>query len=302
MEQQNSQGYAPPEADTEDFTKALLNILEDSSDEKSGLEDMQRAMLNILDDFDVERIKVEAANRELQESFESLRVAKEAAEASSREIEAFSYSVSHDLRAPLRSVSGFSQLLLADYAERLDEEGRDYLRRMMAAAEKMGVLIDDLLKLSRVSRAAMEREMVDLSAIARKVFDNLAALNPARQVETVIADGLKVSGDARLLTIALENLLGNAWKFTERRDKAVIEFGVDYCDDERVFFIKDNGAGFDMTYVGKLFNPFQRLHKAEEFQGTGIGLATVKRIIDRHGGRVWIAGEVGTGTVVYFTL
>ena len=282
--------------------RAVLNILEDSSGEKERLETTQRAMLNLLEDFDVERSKTESANRELRASLESLSLAKEATEAAYHELEAFSYSVSHDLRAPLRTVSGFSQLLVEDYADRLDEEGKDSLTRIVAAAEKMGWLIDDLLNLSRLSRAAMARERVDLTVIARRIADRLRASSPDRQADFVLADGLVAFGDERLLTVVIENLLGNAWKFTEKREKAVIEFGVEQRGDEKVFFIEDNGSGFDMTYVDKLFKPFQRLHQPEEFPGTGIGLATVKRIIDRHGGRVWIEGEIDKGTTVYFTL
>ncbi|MBI4524184.1 MAG: hypothetical protein HY695_10280 [Deltaproteobacteria bacterium] len=286
----------------EETQRAILNILEDFAGEKDRLEETQRAMLNLLEDFYVERSKTETANHELRESFESLRLAKEATEAANREIEAFSYSVSHDLRAPLRSIAGFSQVLLEDYSEKLDEEGQDLLKRVVAAAEKMAWLIDDLLKLSRVSRAPMEREQVDMSMAARKIAARLSASAPARQVEFILAESLLAFGDGRLLTVALENLLGNAWKFTKKRQQAVIEFGAALRGDKMIFFIKDNGAGFDMTYSGKLFQPFQRLHGAEEFSGTGIGLATVKRIIERHGGRVWIEGELGKGTTVHFTL
>ncbi len=286
----------------EETQRAALNILEDFAGEKTRFEETQRAMLNLLEDFDVERSKTEAANRGLRESLESLRLAKEATEAANRELEAFSYSVSHDLRAPLRSISGFSQLILEDCSDRLDEEGKDSLKRIVAATEKMGWLIDDLLKLSRVSRALMERERLDLSAIARRAVERLGASHPGRQAKFVLPEGLSAFGDERLLTVVIENLLGNAWKFTEKREKAMIEFGLEQRGEEKIFFVKDNGAGFDMTYADKLFKPFQRLHKTEEFPGTGIGLATVKRIIDRHGGRVWIEGETGKGTTVYFTL
>ncbi len=287
-------------ANPEDHAKAILNILEDFAEEKGRFEETQRAMLNLLEDFDVERSKTETANRELRDSLESLRVAKEATETAYRELESFSYSVSHDLRAPLRSVSGFSQLLLEDYFDKLDEEGKDSLKRIVAAAEKMGWLIDDLLNLSRLSRASMNRERVNLKTIAEKVIERFRASHPKRVAEFVLADDLFVLGDERLLTAMMENLLGNAWKFTEKREKAIIEFGVLNNRDGRVFFIRDNGSGFDMTYVDKLFKPFQRLHQADEFPGTGIGLATVKRIVERHGGSVWIEGEIEKGTVVYF--
>lgn len=294
--------FAEEKGRLEETQRAVLNILEDFSEEKARLEKTQRAMLNLLEDFDVERSRTEAANRELRDSLESLRLAKEATETAYRELEAFSYSVSHDLRAPLRSVSGFSQLLLEDYFDKLDEEGKDCLKRIVAAAEKMGWLIDDLLNLSRLSRASMNRERVNLRAMAGKIAERLRASQPTRVVEFVFSDDLFAFGDERLLMIMIENLLGNAWKFTEKRAKAVIEFGVEHRGDGRVFFIRDNGSGFDMTYVDKLFKPFQRLHQVEEFPGTGIGLATVKRIIDRHGGRVWIEGEAEKGASVYFTL
>ncbi len=202
----------------EQMQRAVLNILEDSSGEKERLEATQRAMLNLLEDFDVERSKTESANRELRASLESLSLAKEATEAAYHELEAFSYSVSHDLRAPLRSVSGFSQLLAEDYADKLDEEGKDSLARIVAAAEKMGWLIDDLLNLSRLSRAVMARERVDLTVIARRIADRLRVSGPDRQADFVLADGLVAFGDERLLTVVIENLLGNAWKFTEKRD------------------------------------------------------------------------------------
>jgi signal transduction histidine kinase len=223
-------------------------------------------------------------------------------EAANRELEAFSYSVSHDLRAPLRSVAGFSQALLEDYADKLDEEGRGSLERVLAATQRMGRLIDDLLDLSRVSRAEMRREEVNLSGLAGKIADMLMKTQPERQAEFRIAEGLVAHGDGHLLTVVLENLLGNAWKFTGKNTRSVIEFGITRPEGRQVYFVKDNGAGFNMSYAGKVFNPFQRLHSVNEFPGTGIGLATVKRIIDRHGGSVWIEAEAGKGATVYFTI
>jgi len=223
-------------------------------------------------------------------------------EAANRELEAFSYSVSHDLRAPLRSVAGFSQVLFEDYADKLNEEGRDSLERILTATHRMGRLIDDLLNLSRVSRAEMRREEVRLSGLAGKIAEMLRKTQPERQAEFNIAEGLVAQGDEHLLTIVLENLLGNAWKFTGKNPHAVIEFGVTQHEGQQAYFVKDNGVGFDMSYAGKMFSPFQRLHSINEFPGTGIGLATVKRIINRHGGTVWIEAEVGGGTTVYFTL
>jgi signal transduction histidine kinase len=224
-------------------------------------------------------------------------------EAANKELEAFSYSVSHDLRSPLRSISGFSQSLVEDCADKLaDEECMDSVRRILAATQRMGRIIDDLLNLSRVSRIEMRRERLNLGEIAKKIVDRFRKMQPNRRVEIVIAEGLVADGDEHLLTLALENLLGNAWKFTEKNPMAVIEFDVALHEGKRIYFVKDNGSGFDMAYVDKLFNPFQRLHRADEFPGTGIGLATVKRIIERHGGRVWIEGEVEKGTTAYFTL
>ncbi|MEW6521738.1 MAG: GAF domain-containing protein [Thermodesulfobacteriota bacterium] len=223
--------------------------------------------------------------------------------AANRELEAFSYSVSHDLRAPLRSISGFSQVLQEDYGDGLDEEGLDALGRIIAATRHMGRLIDDLLDLSRVSRTEMRQERVNLSSLARGIAASLVDRNPGRHVDWLIAADVIAEGDEYLLTVALDNLLRNSFKFTAKQPAAKIEFGVtEQADGEKVYFVKDNGAGFDMTYAGKLFRPFQRLHTVSEFPGTGVGLATVKRIINRHGGNVWIEGEPGKGAVVFFTL
>jgi signal transduction histidine kinase len=224
-------------------------------------------------------------------------------EEANRELESFSYSVSHDLRAPLRSIEGFSQILLEDYGDKLDEEGEDYLGRVRAASRRMALLIDDLLDPSRVSRRPLRRELVDLSAQTREIAAELGKSQPEREAEFVIADGLTANGDTRLLRLALENLRGNAWKFTSREEKARIEFGSTTLEGrERVYFVRDNGVGFDEAYAGKLFGAFQRLHGSEEFEGTGIRLATVQRIVRRHGGRVWAEGEVGEGATFFFTL
>ena len=219
-----------------------------------------------------------------------------------RELEAFAYSVSHDLRAPLRSIDGFSQALLEDYAGVLDARGQDYLRRVRAASQRMGQIIDDLLQLSRLTRRGMHRQRVDLSDLARQVAEELAQQEPERQVEWVIAADVIATGDPHLLRVALENLLGNAWKFTSKHAEARIEFGVEEDKDQAVYFVRDDGAGFDMAYADKLFGAFQRLHGLAEFEGTGIGLATVQRIIHRHGGQVWAEGEVERGATFYFTL
>jgi PAS domain S-box-containing protein len=219
-----------------------------------------------------------------------------------RELEAFSYSVSHDLRAPLRSIDGFSQALLEDFSDQIPAEGRGHLDRVRAAAQRMAVLIDDLLALSRVTRTPVERKPVDLSALAGKILTELQLEQPGRQVSVSIAPGLTVNGDENLLRIALYNLLSNAWKFTSKKDSALIEFGAQDGTGERVFFVRDNGSGFDMTYVHKLFGAFQRLHSSDDFPGTGIGLATVQRIFTKHGGRVWAEGERDKGATFYFKL
>lgn len=222
--------------------------------------------------------------------------------AANQELEAFSYSVSHDLRAPLRGIDGFSQALEEDCSERLDETGRRHLERVRSAARYMGQLIDALLRLSRVARMGLRRSAVDLSGLARMVVRDLEARDPGRKVEFAIAGGVRAVGDATLLHVVMENLLGNAWKFTGKREDARIEFGVETGGGEPVYWVRDNGAGFDMKYAGKLFSPFQRLHGVHEFPGTGIGLATVQRVVHRHAGRVWAESVAGQGTTIRFTL
>ena len=223
-------------------------------------------------------------------------------ETANRELEAFSYSVSHDLRAPLRAINGFSRLIEEEYAAALDGRGRDYLGRVRSASVKMGQLIDDLLELSRVSRHVLKVGETDLSALAAEIAAELEAGEPGRRVTWSIAPGIVVRGDAGLLRAALHNLLGNSWKYTARRDHACIEFGLHEQRGRRICFVKDNGAGFDMRQVGKLFGAFQRLHSPAEFPGTGIGLATVARIVHRHGGEVWAEGRPGEGATFRFTL
>ncbi len=223
-------------------------------------------------------------------------------EAANKELEAFSYSVSHDLRAPLRSIDGFSLALLEDCAEKVGKEGRTYLHHVRESAQQMAHLIEDLLALSRVSRGELDRRPIDLAGIARAVLARLQAEQPHRTVELVVPAEAVAFGDARLLGVVMENLLGNAWKFTSKRVQARIEFGHRSDAGRPVFFVRDNGAGLDMTYREKLFGVFQRLHSASEFEGSGIGLATVQRIIRRHGGRVWAEGEVDRGATFSFTL
>ena len=239
--------------------------------------------------------EVRRLNAGLQASVTELR-------ATNSELEAFCYSVSHDLRAPLRAIDGFSQALLEDYASKLDDDGRRYLDRVRAGADRMSRLIDDLLNLSRITRAELSPQTVDLSALARSVMTDLARVNDDRPVDVRIADGLTAEGDPRLLRLVLQNLLDNAWKYTSKRPNPVIEFGAVREDGQTAYYVRDNGAGFDMRYAGKLFSPFQRLHGAEEFPGTGIGLATVQRIIHRHGGRIWAESAEGQGATFYFTL
>lgn len=245
--------------------------------------------------------EVRQLNAELEQRVEA-RTAQ-LAEANS-ELETFAHSVSHDLRAPLRGIDGWSMVLLEDYAGKLDAQGREYLDRVRSETQRMGYLIDDMLKLSRVGRATMQNGKVDLSAIAQGITDRLAQDDPGRDVEIAVHSGLSAQGDAKLLEIALENLLNNAWKFTGKTASARIEVGsmTGAAPEENVFFVRDNGAGFDMAYENKLFGPFQRLHRESDFPGTGIGLATTQRIIRRHGGRIWAEAQVDCGATFYFTL
>lgn len=238
-------------------------------------------------------------NRELE-----LRVAERTQElaVAVRELEAFAYSVSHDLRTPLRALDGFSQALLEDYGDQLDETGLDYLRRIRAGSQRMSVLIDDMLRLSRVSRSEMQLEPLDLAGIARDVIAELTAGDAGRGVTFVVTETAPATGDARLLRIALFNLLENACKFTRRTDSPRVEFGMKEKNGQMMYFVADNGAGFDMAHAERLFGAFQRLHRADEFEGTGIGLATVQRIVRRHGGGILAESTPGDGARFHFTL
>lgn len=251
-----------------------------------------------------ERKRAEEQVRRLNAELED-RVAHRTAElhASNRELDAFAYSVSHDLRAPLRSLDGYSQLLLEDYGDRLDGDGREYLERLQANVARMAGMIDDLLNLSRATRTELHRGTVDVTALARDLVAELRTVEPDRAVRVSVADGLTAAGDADLIRLVLQNLLGNAWKFTAKRDGAAIDVDAEADGDAPgVFRVRDNGAGFDMRFAGKLFEPFQRLHAASDFEGTGIGLAIAHRVVTRHGGRIWAEGAVGEGAVFRFTL
>ena len=281
-------------AKSSDFAVLRARVL--AQIRRKQFEDENRLIREHLLRAELEAIEARTA-REIAESRASL---VEQLESKNEELESFSYSVAHDLRAPLRSIDGFGMILLEDYGDKLDDEGKQYLNYVRESAQQMARLIDDLLALSRVARGDFRRVPTDLGVIARAVAARLAK-STGRQVELVVPDSLMVNGDDGLLTIAFENLLSNAWKFTRTCAEPRIEIGV--CDEERrTYFVRDNGAGFDMAYVAKLFRMFQRLHSAKEFEGTGIGLATVQRIVRRHGGRIWAEGAVGRGATFYFTL
>lgn len=271
-----------------------------------GFARMQTNLATAVQTLEQDILKLERAEAEIQQLNAELeqRVVQRTAqlEAVNRELEAFSYSVSHDLRAPLRSIDGFSQALTEDYGAILDAAAHDYLDRVRRAAQRMGVLIDDLLRLSRVTRIDMTHTRIDLSALAHEIIAELCKNKYADNVTFTVHPGLCTQGDAALLRIVLENLFDNACKYSSKALRPEIEFGRMLKDGKEVYFVRDNGAGFDMAYVDKLFGAFQRLHREEEFPGTGVGLATVKRIIARHGGEVWAQGLQGQGAIFYFTL
>lgn len=240
--------------------------------------------------------EVKKLNRELERRISEL-------EEVNKELESFSYSVSHDLRSPILGIQGFSELLVEDYSNVMDSRGADFLQRVLTSAKRMSQIIDSLLALSRVARIEMCHEDVDLTEMARAISSEFSQRHPESHVKLVIENGIVANGDARLLRIVMENLLSNAWKYTSKQPNPRIEFGmIKEKDETRVYYVRDNGAGFNMAKANRLFAPFERLHSAEEYPGTGVGLATVQRIINRHGGRIWAESEVGKGTVFYFTL
>lgn len=250
-----------------------------------------------------ERKKTSEALQDINTALEErVQERTRALEATNRELEAFAYSVSHDLRSPLRAMDGFSQALLEDYGQKMDDTGKNFLVRIRLASQRMGHLIDDLLGLSRLTRGEMTRAPTDMTDLARKAAEEVHQQHPERNVELTIADGMTANCDAHLIGIVLQNLFSNAWKFTGKEPNPKIEMGTTEREGHRAFFVRDNGAGFDMQYVDKLFRPFQRLHSSAEFEGNGIGLATVQRIVHRHGGTVAAEGQPGKGATFFFSI
>jgi light-regulated signal transduction histidine kinase (bacteriophytochrome) len=256
----------------------------------------------LLSPFEMSIRGYRAANEKLQQLNESLRQRNEAIEIANRELEAFSYSVSHDLRAPLRTISAFSDFVLEDCGPALGDTSTRHVQRIRDAAQHMGVLIDSMLSLARVTRSELRRVEVDLTGLAWQIIEELRTTAPRREVRFIVEQDVYGDGDPSLLSVVMENLLGNAWKFTSHRSHAEIRFGRVPSDGPATYFVRDNGAGFDMALVEKLFSPFQRLHSPTEFEGTGIGLATVQRVIERHSGRIWAESALDLGATFYFTL
>jgi PAS domain S-box-containing protein len=284
--------------------RVVVDIPEEPIETKGGDRWLHTKKVPIMDEHGAPRFLLGISEdiTERREAAAALRIAKEAAEAANQELESFSYSVAHDLRAPLRAIDGFTHALQEDCAKELDADGRSYLERVRSAAQRMGELIDGLLGLSRLTRGDFVRANVDLTLVAQQSGARLRAAHPERDVELVVQDGLVAEGDPRLLAAALDNLLGNSWKFTSKAAHPRVEVGMKTEAGRSLFFVRDNGAGFEQAYAHKLFGAFQRLHSTAEFEGTGIGLATVQRIVRRHGGRIRAEGEVGHGATFYFTL
>jgi signal transduction histidine kinase len=285
--------YESEQARLQDTQGATFNILEDFNSEKARLELTQVATLNILDDLEFEKQKVERAERQLIVRAEELG-------RSNRDLEAFAYSISHDLRAPLRAIDGFSKILLADYADRLPEEAQRFSRLIVESVAEMGQLVEDLLAFSRLGRQSITRRDVDIAGLARQVIDELAPQYSGREVQVNVEEVPACRADANLMKQVLINLLSNAFKYTRKRPQAEVEVG--WLADESAYYVQDNGVGFDMKYADKLYGVFQRLHRAEDYEGTGVGLAIVHRIVTRHGGRIWAKAAVDEGATFYFTV
>ena len=286
-----------------EYSEALIGKLEErNSDlERAGEQLLKASQVHSAQARELERAREELQNQNAELEMR-VRERTSQLEAANRELDAFSHSAAHDMRAPLRAIVGYSGMLLEGESTRLSPEGVRYLEEITASAQQMNDLIEDLLELSRISRCDLLRQTVDLSGLARDIVAELERAEPERHVETAIDSDVVVQGDEALLRIALGNLLNNAWKFTSKTERARIEFGTKQDAMTRTCIVRDNGAGFDMAYADKLFRPFQRLHSQSEFPGTGVGLATVERIIRRHGGRIWAESEVGRETSFYFTL
>lgn len=289
--------------------RATMNILEDYSAKEQILDSSQKALLNILEDFDSEKKKVEKSNVDLTNEIDMRKIAENRliqanteTEAAYNELETFSYSVAHDLRAPLRSIDGFSQAILEDCVGQFDEMGKEYFNYIRNSAQQMAQLIDDLLKLSNISNHEITKQPLDLSHIFRNAAQKTQHDNPEPTVKLIAPPELKAFGDYQLVNIMMDNLVGNAFKFSAKSEFPCIEIGSQTLNGKETYFLRDNGCGFDMEYADKLFGVFQRLHSNTEYEGTGIGLATVHRIMKRHGGKIWAEGKVGEGATFYFIL
>jgi len=280
----------------------VLVVLAPNTERLRLADSAARFFAELLSPFEMSFRGYRGANETLQRLNESLRQQKDAVELANRELESFSYSVSHDLRAPLRCIDAFGDALLEDCGVALGDQGRAYVGRIRAAAKSMAKLIDDLMSLARVTRTELHRVEVNLTALARRIAGLLLATSPQRNVEFIIDEDMSGDCDAALLEVVLENLLGNAWKFTSKRARAEIRFSREDRDGKPTYFVRDNGSGFDMASAQRLFVPFERLHTESEFEGTGIGLATVQRVVHRHRGRVWANGMIDSGATFYFTL
>lgn len=296
-------------AELEDTYRAILNMLEDFDGERRKFQQIQTATLNLLDDVNAERDKSDETRKALTNILDDVETerakaerAKILLEATNKELESFSYSVSHDLRAPLRAISGFSEAIIEDYAPLVGDEGKRYLKLIAENANKMGQLIDDLLSFSRLGRQQIVKREIDMNALVKTILGELNFQPHGRYIRYNIHPVPRAFGDKAMIQQALVNLFLNAVKFTKNKNAAIVDFGCIKDKDEDIYYIKDNGVGFDMLYVDKLFGVFQRLHSETEFEGTGVGLALVYRIFTRHGGRVWAKGEIEKGATFYFKL